>query len=554
MANIFRPVDDGRYPVVVSRLPYGKDTPIQYLVVDPVALAENGYIVAIQDVRGRFASEGTYGGFEQEFDDGYDTIEWAAGLPGSNGRVGMFGASYFAFTQMAAAASGHPVLKTVAPAVVFDDPLDGMAYRQGALEWGLSAFWYATAMVPAAVMRDLRTDQTFPMRLARMVEDADHLADVGYWTLPLTEFSPPRRVGLFDYVEQDMAHPLEMQRRFSVRPKYPNLSVSGSFTGGWYDIFLKQTIDIYQAFRVANRSARLTIGPWTHGNMGSEVGDLNFGMSAHSALLDLRETPTARHVRWFDSELKQIENGLMDEPPIKFFTMGENRWQTAAKWPLPNTRYTPWYFHSGGRAQTLHGDGRLSMTLPDNETSDQYVYDPANPVPTLGGNLLMPAQYRSGPVDQTPTEMRADVLVYTSDPLAKAMEVTGPVSAHLWVCTDARDTDFVVRLTDVHPDGGSFNVVDGIVRMRYRQGMAHAVWAEPGEIYPVEIDLWSTSHVFLPGHRIRVHVTSSSFPRWNRNLNTGASNEETAAMVTARQTIWHDRLHPSHVRLPIIPR
>ena len=552
MANIFRPADAGSYPVVMTRLPYGKDTPYLYYL-DPVALAEAGYIVVVQDVRGRFASGGEVRLFDQEFQDGYDAIEWASKLPGSTGEVGMFGASYFGFTQLAAAASGHPALKTVAPGIVFDHPLEGLAFRGGALEWGLGATWHLM-LAPVELARKAGREPDFPLRFYQLIQDIDHLPEEHIWDLPLTDYAPLKRSGLLPQFFETITRPLENTERLSIRPYYDKMTVSGLFTGGWFDIFTRSTLEAFQRFRAAGRPAQLVMGPWTHGNFGSTAGNLSFGFGANDMLLDLKEDRTTRHRRWYDATLKGMDNGMLEEPPIKLFMMGENRWKSVYEWPLPETVYTPWYLHSDGRAQTVSGDGRLSQMVPDSEAADRYVYDPANPVLTRGGSTLLSPEYQSGPVDQAPVEERSDVLVYTSEALTAPLEVTGPVTAKLWVSTSARDTDFVVRMADVHPDGRSYNVVDGIIRMRYRHGMDHEALLEPGTVYPITVDLWDTSIVFLPGHRIRIQVTSSCFPRWNRNLNTGRSNEETADYVAADQVLWHDREHPSHIILPVIPR
>lgn len=555
MANVFRPEGDGSYPVVLTRLPYGKDTGFLYMMLDPVALSESGYIVAIQDVRGRFASGGDYQGFGQEFDDGYDTVEWASKLAGSNGQVGMYGASYFGYTQLAAAATGHPALKTLTPTIVFDDPLDGVTFRNGVVEWGTMAGWYMSAMAPPELVRKMMGQEDFLPRFGRMVYDVDHLPEQGYFELPLSDFSPLRRTELFPNFFSDMTDPLELQWQLSIRPHYEQMTVSAAFTGGWYDIFTHSTIESYLRVKAAGNAARLTIGPWTHMNQSHEVGDLSFGMAANNALLDLREDPTTRHRRWFDSQLKGVDNGVLTEPPIKLFVMGENRWKSVSEWPLAQTVYTAYYLHSTGNAQTRTGDGSLSMTLPAGETPDSYVYDPADPVMTYGGSLLMPGEFPSGPKEQSQTESRTDVLVYTSEALTEPLEVTGPIEAKLWVTSSAVDTDFVVRLTDVHPDGRSFNIVDGILRLRSRNGADHdEAFIKPGTVYPITVDCWATSNVFLPGHRLRVQVTSSNFPRWNRNLNTGASNEETAEFVSATQHVLHDAEHPSQIVLPVIPR
>lgn len=551
-ANIFRPADGGPYPVLLVRLPYGKNTPFQYSL-DPLGLAESGYIVAIQDVRGRFTSGGTFELFTQEFNDGYDSVDWASKLPGSTGHVGMYGASYFGYTQLAAAASGHPALKAIAPAFPIANPMEGMMMRGGALEWGLHAGW-SMMLAPTELARVASNDPAFPLRFYQLVKGLDHLAQNAYWDLPLTDFTPLKQSGIFPEFFTTVSHPQDMADAVSMAPRYPDMSVGGLFVGGWFDICTRSTINGYQEIRKTGHPARLVMGPWTHGNFNGSAGDLNFGLGASGMLLDLKEDVTTLHRRWFDAELKGADEEFTDELPIKIFVMGENRWKLAAEWPLPETVYTPWYLHSQGRAETASGDGTLTPVQPGAEQPDRYTYDPAHPVITLGGSVLLPADYRPGPVDQAVVESRPDVLVYTSKPLTEPLEVTGPLTANLWVASSALDTDFVVRVTDVHPNGRSLNVVDGILRMRYRHGLDQEELMEPGTVYPIAVDLWDTSMVFLPGHRIRVQITSSSFPRWNRNLNTGRSNEETAEMTPAQQQIYHDADHPSHIILPVIPR
>ncbi|QSO46831.1 CocE/NonD family hydrolase [Alicyclobacillus mengziensis] len=558
-ANVFRPEADGKYPVILTRLPYGKDTAFSYALLDPVRMAEAGYIVVIQDVRGRFSSEGQYKGFIQEFDDGYDTVEWAANMPGSNGSVGMYGASYFAFTQWAAAASGHPALKVVTPMVAFDDGWGGVGFRNGAYEWGLAASWYLGAMVLPEIARTKKDSPDFPLLFGRLVHDADHLSESGYFELPLKDFAPMKRADVLpEFFHQMLENRYsDAWRAISIHPHYDSMQVDAHLIGGWYDVFLKSTIESFVRMKKLGREARLVIGPWTHSNYGNGVGDLDFGMAANSNFLDLKYDPTALHQRWFDARLKGVENELAAEPPLRIFVMGENKWRFSSDWPLPETVYTPVYLTSGGHAHSSSTDGKLTMgTLPSENSADNdtYAYDPGDPVLTNGGNLLMTPLYPPGPKDQTTTEAREDVLVYTSDVLSQPLEITGPLKAKLWVTSSAKDTDFIVRLCDVDEKGRSINLADGVVRMRYRNSFEHPELIVPGEVYEIEVDLWATSNVYLPGHRIRVQVTSSNFPRWNRNLNTGASNEESAEFVTATQTILHDANHPSHILLPVIPR
>ncbi|KPV42155.1 CocE/NonD family hydrolase [Alicyclobacillus ferrooxydans] len=556
-ANVFRPLENGEYPVIVTRLPYGKDTGFAYAILDPVRLAEAGYILVIQDCRGRFASGGEFRGFIQEFDDGYDTVDWASKMPGSNGSIGMYGASYFAYTQWAAAAGGHPALKAVMPMVAFDDGWQGVGYRNGAYEWGMAASWYTGGMALPELLRSRSQSPEFPMQFGRLVYDVDHLSHQGYFELPLKDFTPMKRADVlpefFDQMLEDRY--TDAWRSISIHPHYESMQVDAHLVGGWYDVFLKSTIASFLRLRELGRETRIIIGPWTHSNYGNAVGDLDFGMAANSNFLDLKFDSTTLHQRWFDARLKGIENDLASEPPIRIFVMGENKWRVATDWPLPETKYTPFYLNSDGHANSKHGNGRLSFHTPaDNSPADVYMYDPANPVLTNGGNLLMTAAYPPGPIEQSVVEERDDVLVFTSEVLEAPLEVTGPLTAKLWVKSSAPDTDFVVRLTDVYPDGTSINIADGVIRMRYRDSFEQPELIEPGALYEVDIDLWATSNVFLSGHRVRVQVTSSNFPKWNRNLNTGASNQETAEFVVATQTILHDAAHPSHILLPVIPR
>jgi hypothetical protein len=314
----------------------------------------------------------------------------------------------------------------------------------------------------------------------------------------------------------------------------------------WYDIFLHGGLANFGGLRrqamteTARAAQKLLVGPWAHlfpytNPTSTGTGDIDFGPAA---LIDLHEV----QLRWFDHWLKGVDTGILDEPPVKIFVMGENRWRDEHEWPLARTRYTPYY---------LHSDGALSLRGPGEEPPDHFVYDPDDPVPTRGGNTLIIAM---GVQDQRPVEARDDVLVYTSDVVTSALEVTGPITVTLHAATSARDTDFTAKLVDVRPDGYAQNLADGIVRGRYRDSRETPTLLTPGEVSRFTIDLWATSHVFLPGHRIRVEISSSNFPRFDRNLNTGEAQATGRVWQTARQTIFHDQRHPSHIVLPVIPR
>ncbi len=315
--------------------------------------------------------------------------------------------------------------------------------------------------------------------------------------------------------------------------------------GGWYDIFLGDTLSNFTAMRQLGRPTKLLIGPWTHTGSSGPVGELNFGFGSQMGLINLQAPFAGLQLRWFDHWLKGTDTGMLAEPPVQLFVMGANVWRFEKEWPLARAVETPFY---------LHGGGGLSPVVPEAEDADRYTYDPADPVPTHGGALLLSPEFLPGPRDQRRVEVRPDVLTYTSAPLERDLEVTGPVRVELWACSSCPDTDFVARLVDVYPDGRAYNLTDGIVRARYRSGLTASL-LEPGKPYQFSLDLWATSNVFKAGHAIRLQITSSNFPRWDRNTNTGhpLGEDSPEDIRKAEQSILHDREHPSHVILPIIP-
>ncbi len=561
-ANVYRPVGEGQWPVLLTRLPYGKDLPIGSSSMDPLQVARRGYIVIVQDTRGRMASEGAWYPYVNEPLDGVDTIAWAAQLPYSNGQVGMYGSSYFGSTQWLAALHQPPALRVLSPNITWNDPLNGGSFRGGAFELGKQANWNLM-MGLGVLMRSHRNDhKALRKAIVALVRETDALGSQGYWSLPLNNFAPLKELDIAPSFFDAIAHPME--RKFfdtiTVRDKHERVTVPSLNTGGWYDIFLQDTISNFTNMQQHGstseaRQSKLLIGPWTHGGVMNPVGELNFGFGATAAFIDLQTDLVSLQLRWFDYWLKGVENGITSEKPIKLFIMGANTWRDEDAWPLARAVPTRYYLHSNGKANTLHGDGGLSVEIPDSETSDHYAYDPAHPVITRGGALLMSPEYPAGPRDQRATESREDVLVYGTPPLEQDIEVTGPITVHLWAISSAPDTDFVARLVDVHPDGYAQNLTDGIIRARYRnfsRGEAPSL-ITPGQAYEYEIDLWATSNLFKAGHRIRLDVTSSNFPRWDRNPNTGHALGSDDELLVAQQSILHDRAHPSYVMLPVIP-
>ena len=552
-ADLTRPDADGPFPTLLERTPYNKDGGSEVGIGAPEFFAQRGYAVLIQDVRGRFASEGEFYPFRDDGAgvrrDGYDTIEWLAAQPWCNGRVGTIGGSYSGATQYRAALSRPPHLRAMFVRQCSADFQREWVYRDGAFELGFSLYWAHTVTernLPHLVTGDELQRQQLLLR------QAGEEMDDWYAKLPL--YPCPFLEGLSDWHNTWLDRPEAGPYWWPLNiEKYHDQTQTPTYhQGSWFDIFLAGTLKNYIGMKhharteEARRSQKLIIGPWIHGSPNINkhvVGEFDFGADAAQDFNRMR-------LPWFDYWLKDVDSGVMDEPPVRIFVMGRNQWRTAADWPPPETRYANFYLHGGssGSVGSLN-DGTLSAAPPEgSENPDSFLYDPCDPVPTLGGNTL---GIPSGVVDQRPVDARC--LTYTSAPLQEELEVTGPVKAVLFGMSSATDTDWVVRLNDVHPDGYSRPVCDGILRARYRESFEHPQLLDPGKVYRFEVDLWATSNAFLPGHRIRVVVTSSSFPRFDRNLNTGGPIHKEAAGQAAINTVLHDALRPSHIVLPVIP-
>ncbi len=551
-ANIFRPDAKDNFPVALTRTPYGKDLSTSNSYLDAVRLAREGYIVIIQDVRGRFNSEGEWYPMRNEAQDGFDTVEWAGQLPGSNGSVGMFGASYSGFTQWAAAMEAPPHLKAIVPAITWADARDGVLFRGGALELGVNAYWLLSILSFDTILKRIKDKPLMEkaMTVGALVNEINRLQIEGYQSLPLVTFEPLAKFDFGYDLFKAIAQPnnREAAKPSSVAEFYDRIRVPAFNVGGWYDLFEQGTLQNFTSLRTTGntpeaRQARLLMGPWSHLQQSHVIGEQDFGFAAQQQFINVQTDLTTLTQHWFDYWLKGVQNDMLQEPPVKLFIMGDNVWRDEAEWPLARTQYTNWY---------LHQDRGVSREPAQDEPADHYAYDPNNPTPTSGGAFLMNPIFNSGVKDQRPVEARSDVLQFTSDLLKSDLEVTGPITVKLWAASDAPDTDFVARLVDVHLDGFAQNLTDGVIRARYRNGDTPEL-LEPGKPYEFTIDLWSTANVFKAGHRIRVDVASASFPRWDRNLNTGAPFGTDTTPRIAHQTIFHDEAHPSHIVLPIIP-
>lgn len=535
-ADIYRPARGGPWPTLLTRLPYGKRT-LEEMIwsgIDPVETARRGFVVIVQDVRGRFASGGEWQPMQTDAADGYDTVEWAATLPGANGRVAMYGGSYHGNTQWMAAVSRPPALTAIAPQMTWSDPMDGLFQRGGALELGFYLHWNHW-MAAGHVERMAHGPEAREAQLAAILDDWERLGERGFWTLPVKDAGVLSRHGVPESAAAVAGEQPDAVAACRVAGAYEQIAVPAFNSGGWYDLFTQGTIDNYVALRHSQPDARLVMGPWSHEEMGERIGEMSVGFAG------MRDgTGVHPHGSWVEFQLAWLRHQLdpsyeakLPSQPVRIFTMGRNQWRDEPTWPIARARSQRWYLHPGGGLSSIEPQAHAS--------SSGFIYDPASPVPTVGGNVLLPPRWGQGPLDQRELEARDDVLVFTSQVLADELEVTGRIRVVLYAASSAPSTDWVARLCDVHPDGRSINICDGILRV------AH------GADRPVrhEIDLWSTSIAFLPGHRLRVHVTSSSFPRWDRNLNTG--DQSVPATVPARQQVFHDWSRSSHIDLPVVP-
>ncbi len=498
--DVYLPDGLGPFPVILARTPYNKESGAS-LGRDG---RRRGFAVVVQDTRGRFASSGENLPFHLDGPDGADTVAWIRLQPWFNGRIGTWGGSAGAITQFQLAGVGN-------------QPIDSQFLVVGAPN--LHEVVYTGGVFRKSLVEDW-------IRITRFETNA----------LPIW-----------------VSHPLydDYWKARDASKAYPHIRAAGVHIGGWWDIFAQSTIDGFVGYQTqgaarAKGRQKLIMGPWTHGVLAEKAGQLAFPGAKNPP------GDTEDAWRWFEHTLKDLANGADQDPAVRYYVLGDaenpngpgNQWRTSDSWPPPGSQSTPFFFHA---------DKSLSTTRPaSNEPQNlTYTYHPTNPVPTLGGiQLTLPA----GPMDQRPIEERHDVLVFRSPALDDPIEVTGRVRARLWIASDAPDTDFFVRLCDVYPDGRSFNLCEGMLRTRFRDGVDREHFLEPGKPTPLDIDLWSTSIVFNRGHRIRVHVTSSSSPGFDPNPNTGAPFRSGPETRAANNRVFTDARHPSHIILPVFPQ
>jgi uncharacterized protein len=567
--DIYRPADEKPVPVLLARLPYNKDRPAEVLAVPLDRFVQAGYAVVIQDLRGRYSSEGEFTRIRDEAHDGVDTIEWITDQPWSLGPVGMFGASYLGIPQWLAATERPPALQAIAPMHCRHSMY---AYQSGAFELGLWLWWALKQGAEGEIHHRLKQEHTEEEAAVLAQAEKDLLKvflDLPFDHLPLTD--QPLLTQFAPYYFDWLAHPAEeAEQRLRARTEiYGNITIPSLNIGGWYDMFLDGILENYQQMKQqggskAQNTQHLVIGPWAHFDLPGIFPERDYGPVSSTWGANLVGT----HLRWYDHWLKGIDNGVDQEKPVKIFVMGADVWREEEDWPLPDTSYRRYYLHSQGHANSLPEDGLLSSEEPGEEAEDEYTYDPRNPVPTIGGANLLPMEknarvqpnkryfLNAGPRDQRVVEERDDVLCYTTAPLEQAVEVTGPIELVLSVSSSALDTDFTGKLVDVYPDSRAEILTDGILRARYRNSPTDPTLLQPEQIYELSIHLGSTSNLFKAGHRIRLEVSSSNFPRFNRNTNTGGDiiMERDEDLRQATNKIYHDSIHRSYLVLPIIER
>jgi putative CocE/NonD family hydrolase len=585
--EVYLPDGAGPFPTILQRTPYNRFPPGAGSSCNAAqfqALAAAGFVALNQDVRGRYRSHGTMDAMQQEAQDGYDAVEWAAAQPWSTGKVGMFGGSYVGLTQWQPAIHVPPHLAAIAPQITASDYHDHWTYVNGAFDLWFAQSWMLLTFAGEQYMRNLEAQGLPPADVTAQTAAwvADGRANIlkpgdGWvWKLPLDSFDafrtpPGQSQPLAPYYYDWIAHPdydaywakLDVEQRWD-QVRVPSLNI-----GWWYDIFQIGTVRNFQAMQregateAARKGAQLVMWAQCHAcPPGTKAGEIDFGPQNN---VDL----TALYIRFFDRWLKGVKNGIDEEPAVKIFVMvppdsgktASGFWITSETFPLKGTRTETLRLASGGHANGSSGDGLLVRGQGQggpaaHASADRFTYDPRNPVPTKGGNMccvndLLP----SGAFDQAEIEGRGDVLVYTSAPLEEDLTVIGPASVRLWAITSARDTDFTAKLVDVHPDGYAQNILDRIVRARYRHGSKHAPsFVEPGKAYEYAIELGNTATVFRRGHRVRLEISSSNFPHYVRNQNTTSLVGMDTRMEVAHQTVLHDAHHPSALELSVGPR
>jgi len=546
--DVYRPKGvSGALPTVLIRLPYNKAT-YRGATVPAAFFASHGYAVAVQDVRGKFASEGEYHVYQGDMTDWSDTFDWVANQPWSTGNIGTFGCSYLGEGQIIAAQQRHP--KHIAAIAQAAGGNIGRVGRRrefwGSVEGGAFSISINFGWMPVFASTD---------KGARPMPNVD-LASF-FRTLPVIDMTDRAGSPSWDwrnFLERSPDDPWWDRQGYLTADD--SVGIAALHVSSWFDM-AEEALEEAEIFRKNGINARARnnqyaiISPTVHcaseaASSQTKVGALEVG----DARLHYWDT----YLAWFDRWLRGNEHAIDSLPHVQYYTIGRNQWRKSDTWPVKGMRETAFYLRSDGGANTSRGNGRLSLTPPKAERADTFTYDPANPVPARGGSICCTGNPKDvpGSFDVSDIEQRPDVLVYTSDVLGDGLELTGPMRGVVYLSSDAPDTDVTIKLTDVFPDGTSMNMQEGITRVRYRDGFDKPRLMTPGKVYEVPVDLHATSWYLAPGHRLRVEVSSSNFPRFDRNLNTGGRNYDETTWRTAKNTVHHSAASASRLILPVV--
>lgn len=573
--DVYRPKTDQQVPVIFSRTPYnfntwgdGEERDRTYQ--SALAAVERGYAYVVQNERGRYFSEGEWDILGVPLTDAWDAFTWMAEQPWSNGKIGTLGCSSTAEWQMAAAALGHPAHAAMVPqgfgagvGRVGKYLEQGNWYRGGAQQMLFTAWLYSVQHDPMRPRLPAGIATEDLLRLQRFYDMAPEYPEVswkkGLQTLPVQDIIKAQNgpQGIYE----------EMITRAPNDPKWyagglyhdnMEIGVPAFWFASWYDVSISPNVALFNHVRAnakpeVRNDQHLVIAPtlhcrYTRATENTIVGERSMG--------DARLNYEEQIYNFFDLHLKGQDTGFRKETSqVQYFTMGSNVWQKNTSFPPPNAVMTDYYLNSAGKANSLYGDGVLTTTKPGKDNPDHYTYDPMNPVPSYGGNVCCTGDAidgNGGSLDQQHLETRHDVLVYTTPPFADGVEISGHIETTLYLSSDVKDTDLTIKLIDVYPDGTAYNLDETIQRVRYRNGYEKPVFMEKGKVYKVDLTPLTTSNYFKPGHRIRIEVSSSNFPRFTRNLNTGGNNYDEKTGVVAHNSIHHSAEYPSVVRLPVV--
>lgn len=540
-ADIHQPIGEDDLPVLLMRTPYSKTHAESNVYAHPAWYAERGYLVVVQDVRGRGDSEGTFDPFVHEASDGYDSVEWAAALPRSNGRVAMYGFSYVGATQLLAASARPPHLVCICPGHTSSDLYEGWTYKNGALQWAFVAYWSLYLSIDTAVRA-----QEFDR--ARQLQLLLPQMPTKFPTLPLTALDAVDPA-LSAYFWEWLDHPTDGDY-WQIRSSRQGWDAPTQSLAGWYDIFCDATFTTFQMLKDQGVPQNLVVGPWLHMPWSQSPGAVDFGPNGRN---DVNE----RQLTWLDYWCKPgSEQVPSTEPTIDYFVMGSNIWRRSHEWPPAETLEHTLWLSSDGIANSISGNGRLVDDIAYDKAVDRFVYNPRDPAPSLGGrSCCFPHISPMGVADQRASEIRNDVLVFTGQELQSPLTIAGSVHVTLFAATSGEDADWTAKLVDVHPDGKAVNVCEGIIRARYRDGCDEPRFIEPHAVVDYCINLGNIAHTFQPGHRVRIDISSSNFPAYDRNpgnrLDPATARWEDFQMTD--QSVFHGRSYPSRVVLPVLP-